>query len=73
LRRSLQRCDRNRPRPAGHPDATIDTDPATLFAVLWNGRSLTEAHRTGDITIEGDTAAVQRLARLFAPPEPAGR
>ena len=57
---------------ADQPDATIDTDPATLFAVLWNGRSLPDAQRAGDISIEGDTAAVERLARLFAQPEPVG-
>jgi DNA-binding HxlR family transcriptional regulator len=54
---------------ANEPDATIDTDPTTLFAVLWSGRSLRDAQRAGDIRIEGDTAAVERLARLFAPPD----
>jgi DNA-binding HxlR family transcriptional regulator/putative sterol carrier protein len=53
------------------PDATIDTDPDTLGAVLWGGRSLTEAQRSGQLTIEGDKAAVQRLVRLFPIPEPA--
>ena len=49
---------------ADQPDATIDTDPGTLFAVLWNGRSLAEAQRAGDMSIEGDTAAVERLASV---------
>jgi DNA-binding HxlR family transcriptional regulator len=52
-------------------DATIDTDPGTLDAVLWKGRSLTDAQRSGRMTIEGDTAAVERLVRLFPMPEPA--
>jgi DNA-binding HxlR family transcriptional regulator/putative sterol carrier protein len=52
-------------------DATIDTDPDTLGAVLWGGRSLTDAQRSGQLTIEGDKAAVQRLVRLFPIPEPA--
>jgi DNA-binding HxlR family transcriptional regulator len=52
-------------------DATIDTDPDTLGAVLWGGRSLTDAQRSGQMTIEGDKAAVQRFARLFPIPEPA--
>lgn len=52
-------------------DATIDTDPDTLGAVLWGDRSLTEAQRSGKLTLEGDKAAVQRLVRLFPIPEPA--
>jgi DNA-binding HxlR family transcriptional regulator/putative sterol carrier protein len=56
---------------ADQADATIDTDPDTLGAVLWGGRSLTEAQRSGQLTIEGDKAAVQRLVRLFPIPEPA--
>ena len=53
---------------ADQPDATIDTDPGTLDAVLWKGRPLADAR----ITIEGDTAAVERFVRLFPMPEPAG-
>jgi hypothetical protein len=54
------------------PDATIDTDTGTLFAVLWNGRSVADAQRAGDMRIEGDMAAVERLVRLFPLPEPVG-
>lgn len=57
---------------ADQADATIDTDPDTLGAVLWGGRSLTEAQRSGRLTIKGDKAAVQRFVRLFPIPEPAG-
>jgi hypothetical protein len=57
---------------AEQPDATIDTDPGTLFTVLWNGRSLADAQRAGDMKIEGDKAAVKRLVRLFPLPEPVG-
>jgi len=56
---------------AGHADATIDTDPGTLDAVLWGGRPLAEAQRAGKLTIEGDKAAAQRFVRLFPMPEPA--
>jgi DNA-binding HxlR family transcriptional regulator/putative sterol carrier protein len=52
-------------------DATIDTDPGTLDAVLWDGRPLADALRSGEIRIEGDTAAVERLVRLFPMPNPA--
>jgi ubiquinone biosynthesis protein UbiJ len=54
------------------PDATIDTDPGTLFAVLCNSRSLADAQRAGKIRVEGDKTAVKRLIRLFPLPEPAG-
>jgi DNA-binding HxlR family transcriptional regulator len=53
------------------PDATIDTDPDTLAAVLWDGRSLADAQRAGQLRTGGDQAAVERLVRLFPLPEPA--
>jgi DNA-binding HxlR family transcriptional regulator/putative sterol carrier protein len=55
---------------AERADATIDTDPNTLAAVLWGGQPLTDAQRAGTITIEGDKTAVKRLFRLFPMPEP---
>ena len=55
---------------AEQADATIDTDPNTLYAVLWNGRSLADAEHVGDLRIEGDTAAVERLVRLFTLRQP---
>jgi DNA-binding HxlR family transcriptional regulator len=55
---------------ADQADATIDTDPGTLDAVLWKGRSLADAQRSGRMTIEGDKAAVERFVRLFPMPEP---
>jgi DNA-binding HxlR family transcriptional regulator len=56
---------------ADRADATIDTDPGTLDAVLWKGRPLADAQRSGSMTIEGDEAAVERFVRLFPMPEPA--
>jgi len=56
---------------ADHADATIDTDPDTLAAVLWGGRPLADARRSGNMTISGDQAAVKRFVRLFPMPEPA--
>jgi DNA-binding HxlR family transcriptional regulator/putative sterol carrier protein len=53
------------------PDATIDSDPDTLNAVLWGGRSLADAQRSGGLTIEGDKAAAARFVRLFPTPAPA--
>jgi DNA-binding HxlR family transcriptional regulator/putative sterol carrier protein len=53
---------------ADQADATIDTDPGTLDAVLWKGRSLAAAQRSGRMTIAGDKAAVERFVRLFPLP-----
>jgi DNA-binding HxlR family transcriptional regulator len=53
---------------ADRPDATIDTDPNTLNAVLLQRRPLAEAQRSGKMSIDGDTAAVKRLVRLFPIP-----
>jgi DNA-binding HxlR family transcriptional regulator/putative sterol carrier protein len=56
---------------ADQADATIDTDPDTLNAVLLEGRPLASAQRSGKITIDGDKTAVEHLVRLFRVPEPA--
>jgi DNA-binding HxlR family transcriptional regulator len=53
------------------PDARIETDPETLSAVLWQGRSLSEAERARDLRIEGSRRAATRFLGLFALPEPA--
>jgi DNA-binding HxlR family transcriptional regulator/putative sterol carrier protein len=55
---------------ADQADATIDTDPDTLNAVLWRGRPLADAQRAGEMQIEGDRTAVERLVALFPVPEP---
>jgi DNA-binding HxlR family transcriptional regulator len=56
---------------ADRADATIDTDPDTLSAVLWGGRSLADARRSGTVTIDGDDMAAERFVHLFPLPEPA--
>jgi DNA-binding HxlR family transcriptional regulator len=50
------------------PDATIETDPGTLATILWHGRELDEALRSGDIALAGDQQAVTRLLGLFPLP-----
>lgn len=55
---------------AAQPDATIDTDPDTLAAVLLAGQPLADAQRSGTLTIDGDQGAVKRFARLFPIPRP---
>src|SRR5215212_7797075 len=52
-------------------DTVIETDPATLAALVYEGRDLAEALRSGEVKIEGDEAAVERFVRLFPLPEPA--
>jgi DNA-binding HxlR family transcriptional regulator len=56
---------------AERPDATIETDGATLAALVYDGRELAEAVRSGDVKIEGDEEAVERFLGLFPLPEPA--
>jgi DNA-binding HxlR family transcriptional regulator len=53
------------------PEATIETDAATLAALVYDGRHLAEAVRSGYVKIEGDESAVERFLRLFPLPEPA--
>ena len=52
------------------PDATLETDPATLGALIWDGRELAAAERDGDVAIAGDRGAVTRFLELF--PRPTG-
>ena len=53
------------------PDATIEADPATLAALIYGGRELPEALRSGEVEIGGDEEAAGRLLTLFPLPEPA--
>ena len=54
----------------GGPDARIETDVETLGALVYEGGDLDEALRSGDVKIEGDRSAVERLMGLFPLPEP---
>src|SRR3954468_19899654 len=44
--------------PANEPDATIEGEPSTLAAILWHGRDLKDAERTGAVRIDGSRRAV---------------
>jgi alkyl sulfatase BDS1-like metallo-beta-lactamase superfamily hydrolase len=58
--------------PAGvTPAVSIQTDTATLAAVLWHGHPLAEAVRDGALRLAGDREAAADFAALFAPPVPA--
>jgi DNA-binding HxlR family transcriptional regulator len=56
---------------ADHPEAIIETDPVTLARLVWHGRSLAEAERSGDVKLQGSRAAAQQFLDLFPLPEPA--
>jgi DNA-binding HxlR family transcriptional regulator len=58
--------------PAAHFDAAIETDPGTLAQVLWHGRSLAKAERSGHVKVSGSRQAVKRFLGLFplVSPEP---
>jgi alkyl sulfatase BDS1-like metallo-beta-lactamase superfamily hydrolase len=51
---------------AEQPDATIRTDPGTMTALVFRGRSLPGAIRARDIEIEGSKEAATRFVRLLA-------
>ncbi len=57
--------------PADHPDAIVEADSSTLASLVYAGRDLAEALRSGDMRIEGDKAAVERFLGLFPLPAPA--
>jgi DNA-binding HxlR family transcriptional regulator len=56
---------------ADAPDAIVEADPGTLATLVYEGRDLAEALRSGSIEIEGDRSAVERFLSLFRLPEPA--
>jgi DNA-binding HxlR family transcriptional regulator len=56
---------------ADRPDAIVEADPATLAALVYEGRGLDEALCSGDLKIQGDESAVARFLGLFPLPEPA--
>jgi DNA-binding HxlR family transcriptional regulator len=50
------------------PDAVLDTSPASLAALLWQGRGLAEATRAGEAEVSGDRRLLERFLRLFPLP-----
>jgi DNA-binding HxlR family transcriptional regulator len=53
------------------PDATLETHPDTLVAVIYGGRSIAEAKRSGELAVRGRLEVVRRFVTLFPLPEPA--
>ena len=56
---------------ADRPDAIVEADSVTLAGLVYEGRDLAEAIRSGEVRIEGDGSAVECFLRLFPLPEPA--
>jgi DNA-binding HxlR family transcriptional regulator len=54
-----------------HADATIDTDPGALSALLWKNRRLADALRAGDISLDDPKGLAEQFTGLFPLPEPA--
>jgi DNA-binding HxlR family transcriptional regulator len=52
----------------GTPDAIIETDPATLEEVIFDGGDRTEAERSGALRLAGDRALAARLLDLYVRP-----
>src|SRR5919201_2291650 len=50
------------------PDATIEADPGALAAVLWHGRRLAAAKRSGELATSGNEEAVARFLAMFPLP-----
>jgi DNA-binding HxlR family transcriptional regulator len=50
------------------PGATIESDPGTLATVLWHGRKLADARRSGGIAISGSAEAAKRFLASFPLP-----
>lgn len=62
---------RGRPPAGVTPAAGIDTDTATLAAVLWHGHPIERAVGEGALHIAGDAEAAHDLVGFFTPPVPA--
>jgi len=55
---------------ADRPDAVLETDQATLGAMIYGGRDLDEVVRSGDVVLHGDASAVASFLKLFPLPAP---
>ena len=54
---------------ADQPDAIIEGEADAFAGVVYGGRKLTAALRSGDLKIEGDKTAAKRFLTLFTLPE----
>jgi DNA-binding HxlR family transcriptional regulator/putative sterol carrier protein len=54
---------------AQHPDAIVETNSDTLAMVVYGGRALADALRSGDLKVDGDKSVAKRFVALFPLPE----
>ena len=54
---------------AEHPDATLETDAATLRSVAFGREPVTAAERDGRLTVTGDRCLAERFTRMFPVPQ----
>jgi DNA-binding HxlR family transcriptional regulator len=53
---------------ATKPDAILETTPDVLTALVYGGRKLTEAMKSGEVRLEGDKKVMERFLKLFPLP-----
>lgn len=56
---------------AEQPDVTVETDPATFAAVVYQDREPSDAVRSGQMTVHGDQTVLKRFVAQFTLPEQA--
>jgi DNA-binding HxlR family transcriptional regulator len=54
--------------PARGPVVIIETGPETLAGLLWHGRRLSAALRSGEVRVQGSRPAAEQFLRLFPLP-----
>lgn len=54
---------------ATKPDVVLETTPPTLTALVYGGRSLSEALKSGDVKLTGDKKMMERFLKLFQLPD----
>lgn len=59
------------PGTAAAPDAALSGSPEALAGLVYGGRDLEEAVRSGDVTVDGDVRAARRFPTLFILPDEA--
>jgi len=60
------------PGEANEPDATISGDPRAFAAVVYGGRPLADAVRSGDLAIDGNQSAARSFLSLYTLPPTVG-
>ncbi len=54
---------------ATKPDAVLETSPTTLTALVYGGRTLSEAVKANEVNLTGDKKMMERFLKLFPLPQ----